>query len=125
MIIAHRFEDFKRTWQFQNIANQPVALTDATCVLMVLDGYDTMNIIFTCSSDDYIDVDNATGKFSCFVPAMNFDLPAGDYVFFCRAQYMDGEDVKTVVLEDNHFYVRHLPEPANLVPAPDQGVQDV
>lgn len=112
MITVHRFEDFKRSWHFQDLANQPVVVTDATCQFVVMDGYDTMNIAFECTEADFIVIGESDGSFSCFVPAAAFDLPAGDYVFFCRTQFMDGTVLNTVMLEDGRIHVKHLPEPA-------------
>ena len=116
MITTYRNEDFSRSWRFQTVDGQPIAVPDATCEFTVLDGYDTMNEIFSCSDGDFITIDEENGLFECFVPAESFTLPAGDYVMYCRAQFVDDEVTKTVILEDNYLYVRHLPPVTEVVP---------
>lgn len=110
MITTFRNDTFERSWRFQTVEGAPIDVTGATCEFVVLDSFDEGNVIFSCSEQDYISIMGATGLFKCLVPADVFMLPAGDYVFFCRA-ILDSQNARrTLLLEDNHLHVREIPE---------------
>ena len=110
MITTFRNDTFERSWRFHTVEGLPIDVTGATCDFIILDSFDEGNVIFSCSHEDYISIDAENGLFECSVPADVFTLPAGDYVFFCRAVLEPQTTARTLLLEDNHLHVRELPE---------------
>lgn len=110
MITVFRNATFERSWILQSVDGTPIDVTDAACEFVVLDSYDEGNVIFSCDVNDYIAVTADEGLFECSVPGESFDLPAGDYVCFCRAILDPQTSPRTVMLESSHMHVQHIPE---------------
>ena len=110
MVTTFRNDNFERSWRFQTVDGTPIDVTGATCEFVVLDSFDEGNVIFSCNDEDYISVDGEEGLFECSIPSTEFSLPAGDYVFYCRAVLEPQTTPRTLLLEDAHLHVRELPE---------------
>jgi hypothetical protein len=85
MIHAYRFHNFKRVWDVSQYEGTGIAFgSDGNdCKVTFQNTFDGA-ISLQCSTADFVSIDTTKSEITCDIPAGEFVLPAGEYMFFCE-----------------------------------------